>query len=38
MAQRFSKTLSWHLLESDIEGLSALLNDDNLPRFLKSEL
>lgn len=39
MAQRFSKPLSWDLLETGhIENLRGLLNDDNLPRFLNGEL
>lgn len=39
MAQRFSKPLSWDLLETGhIENLRDLLNDDNLPRFLNGEL
>ena len=39
MAQRFSKLLSWDLLETGhIENLRGLLNDDNLPRFLNGEL
>jgi hypothetical protein len=39
MSQRFSKPLSWDLLETGhIENLRGLLNDDNLPRFLNGEL